>query len=135
MSEAWDAEQTEDGSWETRATETALQEIEAATGRLLAERTDLAGQLGLTANGQHLLVRVWSQTAQTRLLKPDGLEDEASVTGWDVQPGLRVDGQPILLGSQIHGNGVALAVVDDEMFEVGNGWEANSNIGWAGLPQ
>jgi hypothetical protein len=124
------------GQWQSTEDSLGLQVIDVASGRNLATYdTEARWWIRVSPDGAFVFLTdsdgdAWS----TEVIDAKRVQQVARLDRWEVVPTYRLDGQPILVASQLPGQPSHLAVVDPRSLAVIHSWSVNSEASWVTPP-
>jgi len=124
------------GDWQNADDSLGLQVIDVASGRKLASYdTRARWWIRISPDGTFVfLTDSDGQQWSTEVIDTNSLQRVAQLEKWEVLPTRRLDGQPILLASQLPGQPSQLAVLDPRSFAVMHSWSVNGYASWVTTP-
>jgi WD40 repeat protein len=113
-----DSYQDADGNWQFSETPHGLKVIAIATGAEITHLATEATELALSDDGRSLFLSSWNDQGWTEVVDAITLDTKTRLPGRQLNPGRRLDGQPVLLSTTYHQNGqTSLAIVDRGSFK------------------
>ena len=124
------------GNWQGTEGALGLQVIDVESGRKLATHdTEARWWIRISPDGAFVFLtnsdgHAWS----TEVIDAKNAQRVARLDKWEVVPTRRLDGQPVLVASQLPGRPSQLAVLDPRSFAVIHSWSVNSYASWVTTP-
>lgn len=128
----YDATWNEEGDyWDSTPISLGLKVIDIASGRVLDQLESEAAQISRTSDDAYLLLYEYNQDGpMTTILDAGTLEEVGTLDAYDVAFTYQLNGQPALVGTQYTTQGVEMAVLDMQTFDVTHSWSAADQTLW-----